>query len=80
MARILFIPCMLVWAGCGSTIPDWVTNHPTDTKYWHGIGYAEKIENRGARQRAKEAAIHEGPSQIKVNLSSEMKIIISMFV
>ena len=76
MARILFIPCMLVWAGCGSTIPDWVTNHPTDTKYWHGIGYAEKIENRGARQRAKEAAIHEVSSQIKVNISSEMKIVI----
>ena len=57
-------------------MPDWVSVQPTDSKYWHGIGKADKSTNADSRERAKEFAIHEISSQIKVNISSEMKTVI----
>ena len=76
MYRILFFPFLLVWFGCSATVPDWVSVQPTDSKYWHGIGKADKSTNADSRERAKEFAIHEISSQIKVNISSEMKTVI----
>ena len=76
MNRHSLFPILLVWFGCSSTIPDWATNQPTDSNYWHGIGRVEKSQYTNPRSSAKEYAIQEVSSQIKVNISSEMKTVI----
>ena len=64
---------------CSSSSPSWLNSRPQDPLYWHGIGYAafENIENPNSL--AKEYAIQEISSQIKVNISSEMNIVVKDF-
>ncbi|MBT3501387.1 MAG: hypothetical protein HOB40_05895 [Candidatus Marinimicrobia bacterium] len=73
-SSILF--SFLFYYSCAPSIPDWVGNQPTDSNYWHGIGIAEKSSYSDPRGKAREFAIHEVTSQIRVNISSEMKIMI----
>ena len=50
-----------------------------DPLYWHGIGYAAFENNKNPNSLAKEYAIQEISSQIKVNISSEMNIVVTDF-
>ena len=47
--------------------------------YWHGIGYAAFGNIENPNSLAKEYAIQEISSQIKVNISSEMNIVVKDF-
>ncbi|MBT3945760.1 MAG: LPP20 family lipoprotein [Candidatus Marinimicrobia bacterium] len=76
MNKLLFLPILLVWFGCSSTVPNWISVQPSDSKYWHGIGRVDKSDYPNPRSSAKEFAIQEVSTQIKVNISSEMKTII----
>jgi len=62
---------------CFSKPAVWLERRPNDPKYWHGIGFALHTESNNPKMLAKEFAIHEISSQIKVNISSELGIITS---
>ena len=62
---------------CYSKPVVWLESRPNDPKYWHGIGFASFAESNNPKILAKEHAIHEISSQIKVNISSELDIITS---
>ena len=64
---------------CSSNPPLWVESRPKDQSYWHGVGFASSDGSKNPSELAKEYAIHEISSQIKVNLSSEMNIIVTDF-
>ena len=63
--------------GCFSSPPLWIDDRPNDSKYWHGIGFAKHSESNNPKMLAKEYAIHEVSSQIKINISSELDILTS---
>lgn len=64
---------------CSSRPPLWVGERPSNNEYWHGIGYAESSTEINSKTLAKEYAIHEISSQIKVNISSELDIVVTDF-
>ena len=64
---------------CSTSSPSWLNSRPQDPLYWHGIGYAAFENNKNPNYLAKEYAIQEISSQIKVNISSEMNIMITDF-
>jgi len=64
---------------CSSSSPSWLNSRPQDPLYWHGIGYASFENNKNPNSQAKEYAIQEISSQIKVNISSEMNIVVTDF-
>ena len=64
---------------CSKTPPVWVDSYPQDKQYWHGIGFASHSNGEFTKAIAKEYAIHEISSQIKVNISSEMDIAVTDF-
>ena len=61
---------------CSKTPPVWVDSYPQDKQHWHGIGFASHSNEEFTKALAKEYAIHEISSQIKVNISSEMEVVI----
>ena len=69
----------LMIISCSSNPPVWVESRPKDQSYWHGVGFASSDGSKNPSELAKEYAIHEISSQIKVNLSSEMNIIVTDF-
>ena len=66
---------IILLLGCFSSPPLWVNDRPNDLKYWHGIGFAKNSESNNPKILAKEFAIHEVSSQIKINISSELDIL-----
>ena len=64
---------------CSTAPPVWVDSYPQDKKYWHGIGFASYSNKEFTKAIAKEYAIHEISSQIKVNISSEMDMVVTDF-
>ena len=60
-----------------SSPPIWIEDRPNDLKYWHGIGFANHSDSNNPKMLAKEFAIHEVSSQIKINISSELDILTS---
>ena len=68
---------MILFLGCFSSPPVWIDNRPDDLKYWHGIGFAKHSDSNNPKILAKEFAIHEVSSQIKINISSELDILTS---
>ena len=74
-----YLPLILIFLlfGCFSSPPVWVDDRPNDLKYWHGIGFAKYSESNNPKMLAKEYAIHEVSSQIKINISSELDILTS---
>ena len=64
---------------CSTAPPAWVDTHPQDKQYWHGVGFASHSNGEFTKALAKEYAIHEISSQIKVNISSEMDIVVTDF-
>ncbi len=71
---ILFILC-----GCFSTAPSWVEERPIDKEYFHGIGYGSSNESNNPKRLARDNAINEIGSQIKINISSAMDIVVKDF-
>ena len=69
----------LVILSCSSRSPLWLESRPKDPLYWHGIGYAPFENIKNPNSLAKEYAILEISSQIKVNISSEMNIVVKDF-
>ena len=57
----------------------WLESRPQDPLYWHGIGFATFEESENSSSLAKEYAIHEISSQIKLNISSQMDIVVTDF-
>ena len=55
----------------------WLESRPQDPLYWHGIGFATFEESENSSSLAREYAIHEISSQIKVNISSQMDIVVT---
>jgi len=76
MKHVSLLTLGLFLFGCSATAPDWMTQHPNDQQYWHGIGRADVKTVSNPKEHAKHAAIHELSQQIKVNISSEMKTMI----
>ena len=70
---------LLVIFSCSSRPPLWIGERPSNSEYWHGIGYAENSTETNSKTLAKEYAIHEISSQIKVNISSELDIVVTDF-
>ena len=64
---------------CSSNSPSWLNSRPQDPLYWHGVGYAAFENNKNPNSLAKEYAIQEISSQIKINISSEMNIVVTDF-
>jgi hypothetical protein len=58
----------LMIISCASNPPVWVESRPKDQSYWHGVGFASSDGSKNPSELAKEYAIHEISSQIKVNL------------
>ncbi len=75
---ILFLPLFLIYS-CSTAPPSWVDSRPNDPDYWHGLGFASYIQSNDPKTLAKESAIHEISSQIKVNISSELDIVVTDF-
>ena len=74
---LLSLICFI--SSCSSKPPVWVDTHPQDQQYWHGIGFASHSNGEFTKAIAKEYAIQEISSQIKVNISSEMDIVVTDF-
>ena len=74
----LIFLCLFI-ISCSSSSPSWLNSRPQDPIYWHGIGYAAFKNNKNPNSLAKEYAIQEISSQIKVNISSEMNIVVTDF-
>ena len=70
---------IIFFISCSKTPPVWVDSFPQDKQYWHGIGFASHSNEEFTKAIAKEYAIHEISSQIKVNISSEMDIAVTDF-
>ena len=70
---------LLVISSCSSRPPLWIGERPSNSEYWHGIGFAENSTETNSKTLAKEYAIHEISSQIKVNISSELDIVVTDF-
>ncbi len=62
---------------CFSAPPQWIDDRPSNSEYWHGIGFVSYSKSNDPKMLAREYAIHEISSQIKINISSEMDIITS---
>ena len=54
-----------------------MNDRPNDPKYWHGVGFASNAESNNPKILAKEYAIREISTQIKINISSDLDIITS---
>ena len=72
-----FLSLVVLLFGCFSSPPMWIEDRPKDLKYWHGIGFANHSDSNNPKMLAKEFAIHEVSSQIKINISSELDILTS---
>ena len=79
LRNIFLIFLCLFILSCSSSSPSWLNSRPQDPLYWHGIGYAAFENNKNPNSLAKEYAIQEISSQIKVNISSEMNIVVTDF-
>ena len=79
LRNISLIFLCLIILSCSSNSPSWLNSRPQDPLYWHGIGYAAFENNKNPNSLAKEYAIQEISSQIKVNISSEMNIVVTDF-
>jgi len=71
---ILFCTFLFL-SSCTSKPPIWVEKRPVENDFWHGIGFAQK-DNNNFMDIARERAIHEIASQIKININSELDIIV----
>ena len=71
---ILFCTFLFI-SSCTSKPPIWVEKRPVENDFWHGIGFAQK-DNNNFMDIARERAIHEIASQIKININSELDIIV----
>ncbi len=77
---LYWVPCLLLVQSCFPTKvatvdntvkPSWVEQRPTNTMYYVGIGYANKLDNSGDYQRvAKKNALDDMMGEIKVTVSS----------
>ena len=79
LRNIFLIFLYLFILSCSTNSPSWLNSRPQDPLYWHGIGYAAFENNKNPNSLAKEYAIQEISSQIKVNISSEMNIVVTDF-
>jgi len=77
--NIYLIFLSLIILSCSSSSPSWLNSRPQDPLYWHGIGYAAFENNKNPNSLAKDYAIQEISSQIRVNISSEMNIVVTDF-
>lgn len=68
----------LLQLACSNNPPIWVERRPNEISFWHGIGFASK-EIHNPKEIARERAIYEISSQIKINISSELDIIVNDF-
>ncbi|MFL2983420.1 MAG: hypothetical protein ACJZ12_03405 [Candidatus Neomarinimicrobiota bacterium] len=75
-SHVFLLANVLCFLSCSSTEPTWVKSRPNDELYWHGVGFTSFDVSNNPNAKAKEHAIHEISSQIKVNISSEMDIIV----
>ena len=77
LPNYLLVIAYLYFFSCSSPPPMWLESRPQDLSYWHGIGFATFEESDNSTTLAKEYAIHEISSQIKVNISSQMDIVVT---
>ena len=61
---------------CSHKPPIWIETRPDEINFWHGIGFASK-EIQNSKEIARERAIYEISSQIKINISSFLLILFS---
>ncbi len=77
LKKFFLLTLIVLSLGCFSSTPIWVDERPNDLNYWHGIGFAKYSESNNPKMLAREFAILEVSSQIKINISSELDILTS---
>ncbi len=75
----IIIYASFMFIGCLSIAPSWVDNRPIDEEYFHGIGYGSFVASNNPKRLARDNAINEIGSQIKVNITSTMDIVVKDF-
>ena len=63
------------FVSCISNPPMWIEKRPIDNEFWHGIGYASK-KDESFMDIARERAMNEIGSQIKINIKSELDVVV----
>ena len=71
-----FVAFLLNAYGCFLGPPAWVEVMPVDKEYYHGVGYASKSDHKNPKEVSRTFAINEVASQIKINVTSDMEIIV----
>ena len=71
-----FVAFLLNAYGCFLGPPAWVEVMPVDKEYYHGVGYASKSDHKNPKEISRTFAINEVASQIKINVTSDMEIIV----
>ena len=81
LAKIkLFLTTILVFIqSCFHGKPNWIESRPQNVQYYHGIGFASLLESDNPKELARQYAINEIASQIKINISSNMEVIVFDF-
>ena len=76
----LFLTTILIFIqSCFYGKPNWIESRPQNVQYYHGIGFASSLESDNPKELARQYAITEIASQIKINISSNMEVIVSDF-
>jgi len=68
--------CYLFVFGCFSAPPSWVDSLPNDKEFFHGVGYAPFSDYDNPKDIARDYAVNEVASQIKVNVTSDLEIVV----
>ena len=77
--RLIVPPLFLLFLSCfNQPAPDWISNQPSKTGYWFGIGIVEKpFKGNDIREEAHGKALSEIASQISVDVSGSFKQVIT---
>ena len=77
MRKILIIIVTVLLFSCagGPSKPDWIQKHPTDPKYYIGIGFSNTGIEGEDRELARKAALGEMASSISTSIKGELEVI-----
>jgi hypothetical protein len=76
---VKLVPLLLLLFSCANQpppTPDWILNSHSTSEYWVGVG-SVAINHNDSRENARDQAIREIASQIKIDITSNFKSIIT---
>ena len=78
MYYLFFVLILISFSCSNKPKPDWLSSQPQQLYYWYGIGIVNKKNlNNDCRELAKNNAISEIASQIKLEISGKFKRVIT---